>query len=173
MLSCAVPSRARACSARLVRWDRPPAIPCSHPRTELNAKHDWGLTIHIDGASGAFVAPFLYPNLKWDFRLTHVASINASGAPRAAQWRAPGFPGRRCLRGIARPSSSHPQAPASLPHPPAGHKYGLVYPGLGWVIWRDASQLPEAMVFYENYLGTLERSITLNFSKPATNIIAQ
>lgn len=47
---------------------------------ELNAKHDWGLSIHIDGASGAFVAPFLYPDLKWDFRLDNVASINASGA---------------------------------------------------------------------------------------------
>ncbi|KAL4856151.1 Glutamate decarboxylase 1 [Chlorella vulgaris] len=100
--------------------------------SELNAKHDWGLSIHIDGASGAFVAPFLYPDLKWDFRLDNVASINASG-----------------------------------------HKYGLVYPGLGWIIWRDATHLPEAMVFWEAYLGTMERSITLNFSKPATNIIAQ
>ncbi|EFN55834.1 hypothetical protein CHLNCDRAFT_35292 [Chlorella variabilis] len=100
--------------------------------TELNEKNGWGLAIHIDGASGAFVAPFIYPELKWDFRLPNVTSINASG-----------------------------------------HKYGLVYPGLGWVIWRDPKHLPESMVFYENYLGTLERSITLNFSKPATNIIAQ
>ncbi|KAL4421163.1 hypothetical protein ABPG77_000798, partial [Micractinium sp. CCAP 211/92] len=100
--------------------------------TELNEKNGWNVSIHVDGASGAFVAPFLYPDLKWDFRLRNVTSINASG-----------------------------------------HKYGLVYPGLGWVVWRDAEHLPEAMVFYENYLGTLERSITLNFSKPATNIIAQ
>ena len=53
--------------------------------------------IHVDGASGGLVAPFLQPELEWDFRLPRVASINTSG-----------------------------------------HKYGLVYPGVGWVIWRDA-----------------------------------
>src|SRR6187200_2169016 len=62
--------------------------------------------VHVDGASGAFVAPFLDPDLVWDFRLPRVASINASG-----------------------------------------HKYGLVYPGVGWAIWRDAAALPEELVF--------------------------
>ncbi|PRW57374.1 Glutamate decarboxylase [Chlorella sorokiniana] len=100
--------------------------------SELNEKNGWDLKIHVDGASGGFVAPFLYPDLAWDFRLNNVASINASG-----------------------------------------HKYGLVYPGLGWVMWRDAEHLHESLVFWCEYLGAPERSITLNFSKSATNIVAQ
>lgn len=98
----------------------------------LNAQHGWGLSIHIDGASGGFVAPFLYPDYKFDFRLPNVASINASG-----------------------------------------HKYGLTYCGVGWAIWRDADALPESMVFYSDYLGTVERSVTINFSRGASQIIAQ
>lgn len=98
----------------------------------MNGAHDWGVKIHVDGASGGFVAPFLYPDLEWDFRLSNVACINVSG-----------------------------------------HKYGLVYPGVGWVLWRDPEHLPSEMVFLENYLGTVERSITLNFSKGAAQIIAQ
>ncbi|KAK2075986.1 hypothetical protein QBZ16_001322 [Prototheca wickerhamii] len=100
--------------------------------SRINEKNGWEVRIHVDGASGAFVAPFLYPDLKWDFRLKNVASINASG-----------------------------------------HKYGLVYPGIGWVLWRDQDHLPDELVFEENYLGTTERSITLNFSKGAANIVAQ
>ena len=46
---------------------------------ELNEKTGWNIMIHVDGASGAFVAPFLYPELVWDFRLKNVVSINASG----------------------------------------------------------------------------------------------
>lgn len=71
----------------------PRAVPL--PPAELNEKNGWGLAIHIDGASGAFVAPFIYPELKWDFRLPNVTSINASGAPgglggpvaKCARWR--------------------------------------------------------------------------------------
>mmetsp|Transcript_12795 Transcript_12795/g.36634 ORF Transcript_12795/g.36634 Transcript_12795/m.36634 type:complete len:502 (-) Transcript_12795:57-1562(-) len=100
--------------------------------TKLNKANGWELVIHVDGASGAMVAPFLYPQLKFDFRLPNVASINISG-----------------------------------------HKYGLVYPGLGWALWRDAKALPESMVFYCDYLGTVERSITLNFSRGASNVISQ
>ncbi len=100
--------------------------------TKLNKANGWELVIHVDGASGAMVAPFLYPNIKFDFRLPNVASINISG-----------------------------------------HKYGLVYPGLGWALWRDAKALPESMVFYCDYLGTVERSITLNFSRGASNVISQ
>lgn len=99
---------------------------------KLNDANGWELKVHVDGASGAFVAPFIFPNEMFDFRLPNVASINVSG-----------------------------------------HKYGLVYPGLGWALWRDAEALPESMVFYCNYLGTLERSITLNFSRGASQIIAQ
>jgi glutamate decarboxylase len=98
----------------------------------LNEENGWDIGVHVDGASGAFIAPFAYPDIRFDFRLPNVVSINASG-----------------------------------------HKYGLVYPGIGWAIWRNADYLPESMVFYADYLGTLERTITLNFSRPASNIIAQ
>jgi glutamate/tyrosine decarboxylase-like PLP-dependent enzyme len=46
---------------------------------ELNSKNGWDIKIHVDGASGGFVVPFLYPDLKWDFRLKNVVSVNASG----------------------------------------------------------------------------------------------
>ena len=56
---------------------------------DIQEIHDWldkyekrtGISIpmHIDGASGAFVNPFLYPDYEWDFRLPRVKSINASG----------------------------------------------------------------------------------------------
>lgn len=100
--------------------------------SKLNKKHGWGLSVHVDGASGAFIAPFLYPTLPFDFRLPNVASINVSG-----------------------------------------HKYGLVYPGIGWVIWRSSDYLPESMVFYAEYLGTVERTVTLNFSRGASQIVGQ
>ncbi|RKF65536.1 Glutamate decarboxylase [Golovinomyces cichoracearum] len=88
--------------------------------------------IHIDAASGGFVAPFVVPELEWDFRLEKVVSINTSG-----------------------------------------HKYGLVYPGVGWVIWRAPEYLPEELVFNVNYLGANQASFTLNFSKGASQIIGQ
>jgi glutamate decarboxylase len=55
----------------------------------------------------------------------------------------------------------------------SGHKYGLVYPGLGWLIFRDHNELPEDLIFYVNYLGDEMPSFTLNFSKSATMVIAQ
>lgn len=88
--------------------------------------------IHVDAASGGFVAPFVYPELEWDFKLPRVISINASG-----------------------------------------HKYGLVYPGVGWVVWRDPEYLPKELIFNINYLGADQASFTLNFSKGASQIIAQ
>jgi glutamate decarboxylase len=88
--------------------------------------------IHVDGASGGFVAPFLQPDLVWDFQLPRVASINASG-----------------------------------------HKYGLVYPGVGWVVWRDAGALPEDLVFRVNYLGGQMPTFALNFSRPGAHVAAQ
>lgn len=97
-----------------------------------NKETGWELGIHVDGASGAFVAPFSYPDLKWDFVLKNVVSINASG-----------------------------------------HKFGLVYPGLGWVMWRSRAYLPESLVFHDNYLGSDQISITLNFSKSAMNVVGQ
>jgi glutamate decarboxylase len=88
--------------------------------------------LHVDGASGGFVAPFIQPDLVWDFRLDRVQSINASG-----------------------------------------HKYGLVYPGVGWVIWRDKEALPRDLVFDVNYLGGDMPTFALNFSRPGSNVIAQ
>jgi glutamate decarboxylase len=88
--------------------------------------------VHVDGASGAFVAPFLDPDLVWDFRLPRVASINASG-----------------------------------------HKYGLVYPGVGWILWRDAAALPEDLIFWVNYLGDDMPTFALNFSRPGAQVVAQ
>ncbi|KAH8599460.1 glutamate decarboxylase [Bisporella sp. PMI_857] len=88
--------------------------------------------IHIDAASGGFVAPFVVPDLEWDFRLEKVVSINTSG-----------------------------------------HKYGLVYPGVGWVIWRSPEFLPKELVFNINYLGADQASFTLNFSKGASQVIGQ
>jgi glutamate decarboxylase len=88
--------------------------------------------LHIDGASGGFVWPFLYPDSPWDFRLERVRSINVSG-----------------------------------------HKYGLVYPGLGWLVFRERSDLPEDLVFYENYLGQRDATFTLNFSTGASMVLAQ
>ena len=88
--------------------------------------------VHVDAASGGFVAPFLAPDLVWDFRLERVASINASG-----------------------------------------HKYGLVYPGVGWVVWRRTEDLPEELVFSVNYLGGEMPTFALNFSRPGAQVILQ
>jgi len=90
------------------------------------------IPLHIDGASGAFVWPFLYPDSKWDFRLEQVRSINASG-----------------------------------------HKFGMVYPGIGWLIFREKSDLAEDLVFYENYLGKTDATFTLNFSTGSAMVLAQ
>jgi glutamate decarboxylase len=88
--------------------------------------------IHVDGASGGFVAPFIAQELEWDFRVPRVVSINASG-----------------------------------------HKYGLVYPGVGWVVWRDHDYLPEDLVFNVNYLGGQMPTFALNFSRPGAHVAAQ
>ncbi|KAK4186110.1 glutamate decarboxylase [Podospora australis] len=99
---------------------------------DLLTKKGLSTPIHVDAASGGFVAPFVVPDLEWDFRLEHVVSINVSG-----------------------------------------HKYGLVYPGVGWVVWRSAKFLPQELVFNINYLGADQASFTLNFSKGASQVIGQ
>jgi glutamate decarboxylase len=88
--------------------------------------------IHVDGASGAMIAPFLDLDLIWDFQLPRVASINTSG-----------------------------------------HKYGLVYPGVGWVLWRDSHALPQELIFNVNYLGGEMPTFALNFSRPGAEVAAQ
>ena len=55
----------------------------------------------------------------------------------------------------------------------SGHKYGLVYPGLGWVVWKDKQYLPKEMSFSVNYLGANISQVGLNFSRPAAQILAQ
>ena len=55
----------------------------------------------------------------------------------------------------------------------SGHKYGLVYPGLGWVVWKDKKYLPGDMSFSVNYLGANITQVGLNFSRPAAQILAQ
>ena len=55
----------------------------------------------------------------------------------------------------------------------SGHKYGLVYPGIGWVVWRDRADLPEDLIFHISYLGGDEATFNLNFSKGASQVIAQ
>jgi glutamate decarboxylase len=109
---------------------------------DIEEIHDWldayerktGISIpmHIDGASGGFINPFLYPDYKWDFRLPRVQSINASG-----------------------------------------HKYGLVPPGLGWIVFRDRGVFNENLVFYVNYLGGEAPTATLNFSKGSATVLLQ
>jgi glutamate decarboxylase len=99
---------------------------------DLKDKQGLDVPLHIDGASGAFVWPFLYPDSEWDFRLEQVRSINASG-----------------------------------------HKFGLVYPGIGWLIFREKSDLASDLVFYENYLGKTDATFTLNFSTGSSMVLAQ
>lgn len=100
----------------------------------LQVKQERGLDIplHVDGASGGFVWPFLYPESAWDFRLEQVRSINVSG-----------------------------------------HKFGLVYPGIGWLVFRETADLAPDLVFEENYLGKTDATFTLNFSTGSAMVLAQ
>jgi glutamate decarboxylase len=73
---------------------------------EYEARTGHSVPIHVDGASGGFIAPFAHPKLQWDFKLPRVVSINTSG-----------------------------------------HKFGLAYCGVGWVVWRDKAHLPKDLIF--------------------------
>ena len=99
---------------------------------ELETRTGLDIPIHVDAASGGFVAPFLQPNIVWDFRLPRVKSINVSG-----------------------------------------HKYGLVYPGIGWIIWRETKDLPEDLIFRVSYLGGNMPTFGLNFSRPSAQVLLQ
>jgi glutamate decarboxylase len=98
----------------------------------LEQEKGWRIPLHIDAASGGFLAPFTRPELAWDFRLPSVRSINVSN-----------------------------------------HKFGLVYPGMGTVIFRDKSDLPDELVFHINYLGGDMPNYSLNFSRPSNSVIVQ
>ncbi|GEO24525.1 glutamate decarboxylase [Alicyclobacillus acidoterrestris] len=99
---------------------------------DLQARTGLDIPMHVDAASGGFVAPFLQPDFIWDFQLQRVKSINVSG-----------------------------------------HKYGLVYPGLGWVVWREAEDLPEELIFRVSYLGGNMPTFALNFSRPGAQVLLQ
>ena len=98
----------------------------------LQAETGLDVPIHVDGASGGFLAPFCAPDLPWDFRLPRVKSVNASG-----------------------------------------HKFGLAPLGVGWVVWREAADLPQELIFDVNYLGGNMPTFALNFSRPGGQVIAQ
>ncbi|MGP6172508.1 glutamate decarboxylase [Microbacterium sp. A196] len=99
---------------------------------EIQANTGLDVKIHVDGASGAMVAPFCQPDLNWDFRIDRVNSISTSG-----------------------------------------HKYGLVYPGVGWVVWRNKAVMPESLIFHVSYLGGDMPTLALNFSRPGAQVLLQ
>jgi glutamate decarboxylase len=99
---------------------------------ELQERTGLDIPVHVDAASGGFVAPFLDPDVVWDFRLRRVVSINTSG-----------------------------------------HKYGLVAPGVGWIVWRNEAALPEDLIFMVNYLGDNMPTFALSFSRPGAQVVAQ
>lgn len=99
---------------------------------EIQAATGVDVRIHVDGASGAMVAPFCQPELEWDFQVERVNSISTSG-----------------------------------------HKYGLVYPGVGWVVWRNTAVCPESLIFHVSYLGGDMPTLALNFSRPGSQVILQ
>ena len=109
-----------------------PVAAVSRALDQLQQETGLDIPIHVDGASGGFLAPFCSPELEWDFRLPRVKSINASG-----------------------------------------HKFGLAPLGVGWVIWREAQDLPEELIFWVNYLGGNMRDIALNFSRPGGQVACQ
>ncbi|GHU61344.1 glutamate decarboxylase beta [Clostridia bacterium] len=55
----------------------------------------------------------------------------------------------------------------------SGHKYGLVYPGIGWVLWRDEEYLPQELIFKVSYLGGEMPTMAINFSRSASQVIGQ
>jgi glutamate decarboxylase len=109
-----------------------PVLELSQALDALQEEKGLDVDIHVDGASGAFLAPFCAPDVLWDFRVPRVKSISTSG-----------------------------------------HKFGLAPLGVGWVLWRDASDLPDDLIFHVTYLGGDMPVFQINFSRPAGQIVAQ
>jgi len=109
-----------------------PVLDLSEALDRLQADTGLDIDLHVDGASGAFLAPFCAPHVQFDFRVPRVKSISTSG-----------------------------------------HKFGLAPLGVGWVVWRDAVELPDDLIFHVNYLGGDMPVFQINFSRPAGQIIAQ
>jgi glutamate decarboxylase len=111
--------------------------------------------IHVDGASGALFCPFATPSVKFGFQIPRVKSINVY------------FPFAD-VSDVWR----------------SGHKYGLVYPGVGWVVWRNEKELPDHLKFELDVLGgnffvefashfMCSETYTLTFSRPGAHVVAQ
>ena len=109
-----------------------PVLELSQALDKLQEDTGLDIDIHVDGASGAFLAPFCAPDIVWDFRVPRVKSISTSG-----------------------------------------HKFGLAPLGVGWVLWRDAADLPDDLIFHVTYLGGDMPVFQINFSRPAGQIVAQ
>jgi len=109
-----------------------PVLELADALDELQERTGLDVDIHVDGASGAFLAPFSAPDVVWDFRVPRVKSISTSG-----------------------------------------HKFGLAPLGVGWVLWRDASELPDDLIFHVTYLGGDMPVFQINFSRPAGQVVAQ
>jgi len=109
-----------------------PVAQIAHALDDLQRRTGFDVPIHVDAASGGFIAPFVHPELEWDFRLPRIRSINTSG-----------------------------------------HKFGLAPLGVGWIIWREASDLPQGLIFRVNYLGGDMPTFALNFSRPGGQIVCQ
>ena len=109
-----------------------PVLELSQALDKLQEDTGLDIDIHVDGASGAFLAPFCAPDILWDFRVPRVKSISTSG-----------------------------------------HKFGLAPLGVGWVLWRDAAELPDDLIFHVTYLGGDMPVFQINFSRPAGQIVAQ
>ena len=113
-------------------FDYDPIEEINDALVDLKNNKNLDIPLHVDAASGGFIAPFLNPEIKWDFRLEQCSSINVSG-----------------------------------------HKYGLVYPGIGWALWKNADDVPSSLVTETNVLGFVEKSFSLNFSRGGAMILAQ
>lgn len=108
---------------------------------KIKKEEGWDIPLHVDGASGGFILPFVSgwkkvpkgkQKLKWDFRLEQVKSINVSN-----------------------------------------HKFGLVYPGMGSVIFKDKADVPKGLPFKIDYLGGEMDNYSLNFSRGSAMVLAQ
>lgn len=99
---------------------------------QLEQQNGWNIPLHIDAALSGFIYPFIRSDYHWDFRLSKVMSINASG-----------------------------------------HKYGLVYSSVGWLVVRNKTYIPESVIYKIKYLSGEFEQFSLNFSRNSSSMLAQ
>jgi len=104
----------------------------NHEIEILNHKKNLYIPLHVDASSGGFIVPFLHPELPWDFQLSCVKSITASG-----------------------------------------HQSRAVHPGIGWILWKDASQVPPDLINHGEKGLETQAHFTFSFSRPKKQIIAE